>query len=438
MKVRNEKVSKLQAYPGNPRVISKHDFESLKNSIKEYGIVEPLVINKKLEVIGGNMRLVAIKELGFKEAPIFVVDIPKEKEKLLNLALNRIHGDWDEKKLSKLIAELDKQSDVDLALSGFGDKEIDDLLEDVSVDIPETFDLAKEVKKASVKIRTKTGDLYQLGNHRLLCGDSTKEKDMLRLMGGEKADFCFTDPPYAISYLKGGKRHGTATIGFGAKQNRRYLTTETAPKFADWLKLVHQVAKRDFNIIVFENWKNTVHLWQEMEKHWKIKNMIIWHLTNRCQGFAGKMFFNKYDIALLGTTGKDIMLNKKPEIEEIENEYKIALYAIGGKAYFDAKAMKGKYFASDHVEFKASDAKSSGQSIIFGTKPVEILIPYMKILSKKGDIILEPFGGSGSTMMTAEKLQRRCFVMEKTPLYTDVIIARWEKYTGKKVKRINA
>lgn len=97
--------------------------------------------------------------------------------------------------------------------------------------------------------------------------------------------------------------------------------------------------------------------------------------------------------------------------------------------------MKGKYFASDHIEFKAADATSSGQSIIFGTKPVEVLIPYMKILSKKGDIILEPFGGSGSTMMTAEKLRRRCFVMEKTPLYCDVIIARWEKLTGQKAKK---
>ena len=164
--------------------------------------------------------------------------------------------------------------------------------------------------------------------------------------------------------------------------------------------------------------------------------MIIWHLTNRCQGFAGKQFFNKYDIAMLGSTENKSKLNLKNEGEEIQNEYEIALYAIDGKAYFDTGAMKGKYFASDHIDFKASDAKSSGQSIIFGTKPVEVLIPYMKILSKKGDIVLEPFGGSGSTMIAAEKLKRRCFVMEKTPLYTDVIIARWEKFSGKKAKKV--
>ena len=428
--------SELRLSEYNPRVIEKHDFNALIRSIKEFGIVEPIVANCNNQIIGGHQRLRACQELGITSIPVFFVDIGKEKEKILNLALNRIHGDWDEQKLSEIIYDLENQPDIDLSLSGFSDKEINDLIEETMIDIPETFDLAKEIKKCGVKIKTKPQDIYQLGEHRLLCGDATEEKDILRLMNGEKADFCFTDLPYDISYLQGGKRKGNATIGFGAKQNRRYLTTEEAPKFKDWLPLVHRAAKRHFNIMVFENWKNTVRLWQEMEKFWKIKNMIIWHLTNRCQGFAGKMFFNKYDIAMLGTSD-NLDLNLKDEGEEIQNEYEIALYAVGDKGYFDTKAMKGKFFASDHINFKASDATSSGQSIIFGTKPIEVLIPYMKILSKKGDLVLEPFGGSGSTLITAEKLKRKCYVMEKTPLYCDVIIARWEKLTNQKVKKVN-
>lgn len=438
IKVEMVEIAELKESKYNPREISKHDFEALEHSLKEFDCVEPIVVNRKnKEIIGGHMRVKALKELGEKKVPVVFVDLNKNKAKMLNIALNRISGEWDEQKLSELIYELD-QKELDLTFTGFDSREIDDLLEETMLDIPETFDLAKEVKKMkNMKLKTRPGDFYQLGDHRLLCGDSTKEKDIKRLMGDEKADFCFTDPPYAISYLKGGKRHGSATVGFGNKQDRRYLTTETAPKFEDWLSLVNSVAAKNFNIMVFENWKNVVSLWKEMENYWKIKNMIIWHLSNRRQGFAGKSFFSKYDIAMLGATKDKLNLNLEKENQEIENEYEIALYAMSGKGYFDVKAMKGRYFASDHIDFRASDEKSTGQNIVFGTKPVEILIPYMKILSKKGDIILEPFGGSGSTMIAAEKLRRRCFIMEKTPLYCDVIIARWEKFSEQKAQRIN-
>ncbi len=354
-------------------------------------MVQPLVVQKKTkQIIAGHQRLKALKELGIAKTTVVFIEVDDTRAKLLNLALNRISGSWDEEKLAEILADLDKVPDIDLSLTGFLDKEIDNLVESMEVNIPENFDLAKEVKKASVKVKTRPGDLYELGPHRLLCGDSTKKEDMQKLMGEEKADFCFTDPPYILEYLRG-KYKGT--LGFGYKTNRRYLTTESAPEFDDWLSKIHLVAKRQFNIIVFENWKNTVKLWQAMEKYWKVKNMLIWHLTNRCQGFAGKSFFSKYDIALFASSQAKVELNMAKEEEPIENEYLVALYAIGGgKPYFDTQSMKGKYFASDHIDFKASDATSSGQSIIFGTKPIEILIPYIKILTRKGDIIAEPFG----------------------------------------------
>jgi DNA modification methylase len=128
----------------------------------------------------------------------------------------------------------------------------------------------------------------------------------------------------------------------------------------------------------------------------------------------------------------------QPESEELlENEYQTALYATSGKPQWESYEKGKKFCPTDFVEYKAADQKSSGQGIIFGTKPVEILIPYIKVLTKRGDLVVEPFGGSGSTLAASVKLQRRCYTMEKVPTYAEVIKARWEKLTGKKAKKIN-
>jgi DNA modification methylase len=175
-----------------------------------------------------------------------------------------------------------------------------------------------------------------------------------------------------------------------------------------------------------------------MEKRWKVRNMIIWRLPNRMQGFSAKhRFFNKYDIAVVGTGEKFSGLNLRPEEELLQNEYETALYATSGKPHWESYAKHKKYCPTDFVEFIAADEKSSGQGIIFGTKPVEILIPYIKVLTKRNDLIVEPFGGSGSTLIAAERMRRRCYLMEKSPVYTEVIKRRWEKLTGQKATLIS-
>jgi len=130
-------------------------------------------------------------------------------------------------------------------------------------------------------------------------------------------------------------------------------------------------------------------------------------------------------------------LNLEPETELIQNEYETALYASGGKPHWESYSKGKKYCPTDFIEFNAADEKSSGQGIIFGTKPVEILIPYLKVLTKRDDLVLEPFGGSGSTLIASIKLKRRCYIMEKCPTYAEVIKNRWEKFTGKTAKKIN-
>jgi len=397
-------ISSLRASKYNPRKISKESMTQLKESLKKFELVDPLIVNctpgRNGIVIGGHMRLKAAVDLGFKEVPVVYINIPDiEKEKELNIRLNKNTGEFD----WNLLANFDETFLKD---AGFSSEELDEVF---GIDEnPEIFDLAKELAKLDIKkIEVKKGDIYQLGNHRMRCGDSTIGKDILNLMNGEKASMCFTDMPYFLDYLHGKKKRGKATTGFGYKRDRRYLETESLPPdfMAKWMASVSKVQKEDFSIISFENWKNLPLMWQEMSRHWKIRNLIIWNTPNRVQGFAAKYkFFNKYDIALLGSSGKP-EVNLKMEGELLDNEYEAALYATSGKPHFENYEKGKKICPTDFVSFRTADEKNSGQGIIFGTKPVEILIPYIKILTKRNDLIIEPFGGSGSTLIAAEKMK---------------------------------
>jgi len=139
---------------------------------------------------------------------------------------------------------------------------------------------------------------------------------------------------------------------------------------------------------------------------------------------------------MLGSSG-NVELNDNQEKDELlQNEYEEALFATSGKPHWEGYKKGNKICPTDFIDFNASDEKSSGQGIIFGTKPVEILIPYIKVLTKRNDLIIEPFGGSGSTLIAATKMKRRCYIMEKSPVYTEVIKKRWENITGKKARII--
>ena len=424
-------IAALKPATYNPRKWSESAIEQLSQSIKNFGMVDPIIVNGALErkniVIGGHFRLKVAKDLGYKEVPVVYVNIPDiEKERELNLRLNRNLGDWD----YELLANFDESL---LETVGFGSEELDEIF-DMTVDDPEQFDLEKELKKLDIKeIAVQKGDVYQLGDSRLMCGDSTVADDFAKLMDGQQADMCMTDPPYILDYLHA-RRHGKPTEGFGAKRNRRYLETDVLPdNFTElWMNNVSTHAKSDFSIIVYENWKNLRTIWAEMEKYWKIKNMIVWHLPNRHQGFAAKYkFFSKHDIAIVGAAGT-VEYNHDEEPDGLQEQYETALYAISGKPQWEGYERGKKYQPTDFIDFMASDEKHSGQGVIFGTKPIEILVPYIKVLTKRDDLVVEPFCGSGSTLIASTKLKRRCYIMEKSPVYAEVALKRWEKLTGQK------
>jgi DNA modification methylase len=438
MKIEYISINLLRGADYNPRTWSKEAEEQLKESISKFGVVDPLLVNsaekRKNIIIGGHFRLSVFKSLGIKIVPVVYINIPDiEKEKELNIRLNKNTGEFD----WNLLATFDETF---LSNVGFSSEELDNIFE--IEDNPEEFDLQKELTKLNIKdIKVKEGDVYDLNGSRLMCGDSTVEADMIKLMEGEKADMCLTDPPYILNYLKGKKKqNGKVTEGFGLKRDRIYLGTESLPdNFSDlWMANIAKIQKPDFSIIIYENPKNLRTIWNALEVHWKYRNTIIWHLPNRVQGFAAKYkFFNKHDFAMLGTSGK-VELNTDPESDELlQTEYETALFATSGKPHWESYGKGNKYCPTDFVEFKAADKKSSGQGIIFGTKPIEILIPYIKVLTKRGDLIVEPFSGSGSTLVSAIKMQRRCFGMEKSPVYAEVILNRWSKLTGLTPKKVH-
>jgi len=434
--ITNVNINELKPSLYNPRKWTNEATEQLKESIMRFGLVDPILVNDAPErsgiVIGGHFRLKVAKELGYTEVPVLYITIPDEaKEKELNIRLNKNLGDWD----YGLLAQFDQSLLEDV---GFSSEELDDTF-NLDVDTPEEFDLNKELEKLDIKtVSVQKGDVYQLGDSRLMCGDSTLPEDFNKLMNGEQADMCLTDPPYILDYLNA-KRHGKPTEGFGSKRNRRYLETDVLPdNFTElWMANVAAHAKPDFSVIVYENWKNLRTIWSEMEKYWKVKNMIVWHLPNRHQGFAAKYkFFSKHDIAMVGASGA-VEYNHTEEPDGLQEEFETALYAIGGKPQWEGYESGKKYQPTDFIEYQADDLKSSGQGIVFGTKPLEILIPYIKVLTKRGDLVVEPFCGSGSTLIASTKLQRRCYIMEKSPVYAEVALKRWEKLTGLKREKIH-
>ena len=436
LQVQQVKISELKPSEYNPRRWSEDQLQKLRESLEKFGVVDPLIVNSHPSrtniVIGGNMRLKVLKDMKYTEVPAVYLNLDEAKERDLNVRLNKTGGEFD----LDLLKDFDESLLEDI---GFSSEELDDIFIDDDLEEKNSFDLKKELKKLDIKeISVQKGDIYQLGDSRLMCGDSTISKDFAKLMGEERADMVMTDPPYILDYLHA-KRAGKPVKGFGAKQDRIYLETETLPdNFTElWMKNVADHSKPDFSIICYENWKNLRTIWSEMEKYWRVKNMIVWHLPNRHQGFSSKYkFFSKHDIAMVGGSG-DVPYNHEDEEQPLQELYETALFAISGKPQWEGYEKGQKYMPTDFIEFNASDEKHSGQGVIFGTKPIEILIPYIKVLTKRGDLVVEPFGGSGSTLIASTKLKRRCFIMEKVPTYAEVIMKRWENETGLKRQLIS-
>jgi len=437
MKIIKVPINELSPSEYNPRQASEKQYNDLKESIIRFGLVDPIIVNsaenRKNVIIGGHFRYKVAKDLGYKEIPVVYVDLPDiEKEKELNLRLNKNLAEWD----WDLLANFNEEVLLDV---GFDINELDNIIQPK---IDEEYDVAKELSEILQKKekRVKDGDLWQLGEHKLIIGDCTDRKNWERLLKDERFDFMFTDPPYKLGWLKSGK-------GFGYKKQRKYegtLKMGRFPEYDEWLSIANEFQNPEgANVMIFENWRNTIELWQAIEKYWKIKNVVIWHKTNKHYSYSRKRaFFNKYEIIPLSGEGK---LNEEYEKElddylkekgqKLLDTYEIIIY--GQQRNSEWKKIKGSKWirVNDHISSVVDSSYTSPREIA-GTKPIQILVPYIKILSPREGIVMEPFGGSGSTLIACEIMKRKCRTIEIEPLYAEVIINRWEKFTNQKAKKL--
>ncbi|MFB0554203.1 MAG: ParB N-terminal domain-containing protein [Phycisphaerae bacterium] len=213
MEIKKMRLSQIQIANYNPRVELKPGdpaYEKLKNSIQTFGFCEPLIFNIRTgNLVGGHQRLTVLKDLGYTEAEVVVVELPLEQEKAFNIALNKIQGDWDERKLALLLDELTKAPEFNVELTGFETEEISDLLDraltaDLTQTREENFDVEEALDRENPAV-TQPGELIELGNHHLLCGDSGKLSALKKLIRNDKVHLFFTDPPYNCNYYSGNR-----------------------------------------------------------------------------------------------------------------------------------------------------------------------------------------------------------------------------------------
>ena len=390
MNIQKIKIDKLIPATYNPRKDLKPgdaEYIKIKNSIENFGYVSPLIINKDMTVIGGHQRLKVLKELGFTELECIIVDLDKTKEKALNIALNKIQGDWDEEKLEALLQEL-KLDDFDTNLTGFDFDEIDEILKDVTGSKEDNFDIDSAYEEIEEPI-TKPGDIWILGKHRLMCGDSTQKNDIMRLINNEEADMILTDPPYNVDY-----------VGKTAEALKIKNDNMSDNQFYEFLKKVFEnmygVTKEGASIYVFHADTEGLNFRKAFkDSGYKLAECLIW----------------KKDCFVMGR-------------QDYQWQHEPILYGW--------KEGAAHYFINDRTQSTILEFDRQKQSTLHPTmKPIDLIAKLIKNSSKENDIILDLFGGSGSTIIAAEQLNRNCYTMELDPKYCDVIVKRWETLTNK-------
>lgn len=386
-KIVYKNVSELVPYENNPRH-NDDAVDYVANSIKNFHFQVPIVIDKNNVVIAGHTRLKACHKLGIKEVPCIVADdLTPEQVKAFRLADNKTSelAEWD---MDKLDIELGEIPDIDMSAFGF-DIEIDDIEEDTEV----KEDEAPEVKDGEPK--AKMGDIYQLGRHRLMCGDSTKAEDIDRLMDGAKAKLLLTDPPYGVKIVKGTKVGGDKPFGStrGEAKNAILKAREYAP-------------------IIGDDTTDTARINYEITKNYT-DNQII---------FGGNYFTD-----FLPPSRCWIIWDKEVPKESFFAQVEMAWCSKDGNAKIY------KYLWSGLC--REGDRKTELNARVHPTqKPVGLFAEILSDFSEPGDNIIDCFGGSGSTLIACEQTNRNCYMMELEPHYIDVIIERWENFTGQKAK----
>lgn len=402
-------IDTLIPWTNNARKHSKKQLKQIATSIEAFGFTNPVLIDQDSKILAGHGRVEAVKLLSWKEVPCLEIRHMSAKQKRAYvLADNKLalNASWDEDILSeelKALAELDE--DFDLGLTGFSIAEIDSFIE---IDMPEqAHDPKDDVLPHKAPERVQTGDVWQLGRHRLICGDSLNAEVVSCLMDGEKAQMVFTDPPYnvPIDGHVGGK---------GALKHREFAMASgemNVEKFTDFL---HQVFK---NLTEFAK-DGSIHYicmdWRHMQEvlsaaqeiYSELKNLIVWA---KDQGGMGTFYRSRHEL--------------------------VFAYKYGDAAHINSFELgqHGRYRTN---VWNYPSASQEDLSLHPTVKPVLMIADVIRDVSSRNDIVLDLFGGSGSTLIGAEKTGRRARLCEIDPLYCDIILARYEAYAKDEAVRL--
>lgn len=444
LNIEKRSISELKPAEYNPRKALTPDdaeYQKIKRSIETFGYADPIIINKDGTIIGGHQRFTVLRDLGYTEVDVNVLDLSKENEKALNIALNKISGEWDNLKLKDLLVELDL-GDYDISLTGFDNKELDELIEltdfepDVSEDEYDSESAYSESVSKGVSL-VRRGEVWQLGRHRLMCGDSTDINDVKKLMGGELMDLIITDPPYNVNY-----EEKAAALNEYRPNNNGAMEIEN-----------DTMGNEEFYSFLFKAYSNMVEYMRA--------GAVIYVFHADSEGLNFRKAFVDAGLKL-----SECLIWEKNNFVLGRNDYhwrhEPILYGWkeGAKHYFVNDRTQDTVILEDDVDFEAMkkpelvqyikdlihryadqttvifEKKPMSSSLHPTMKPLELVGKLMKNSSRKGWNVGDFFGGSGSTLMAAEQLERNAYLMEYDEHYASVIIKRWEEFTGQQAVRI--
>ena len=371
LKIEYLPVSALKPYERNARKHRDMDVDAIVKSIEEFGFDDPIGIwSEENLIVEGHGRALAAKKLGMKTVPCIRLDhLTDEQRRAYALAHNKTaeNSEWD---FDILPEELDSIVDIDMSQFGF-DINLEEEKEIVEDEVPEVPE----------EPRTKLGDLYQLGQHRLICADSTDPAVIDRLMDGVKADMVFCDAPYGYKYE--------------SNYQDKYEMLQNDDKILDFIPAIWGAMKDNCPVYEFCGWQS-LKQWLEYFENTSLdlKNVIIWKKNNWSMGDLKGAYAGQYEVILYLNKGR-VELNGARD--------------------------------TDIWEFDREPPKMHPTM-----KPIELIAYALNKSSKKDDVVLDCFGGSGSTLIACEQLNRKCYMAELDPKYCDVIVDRWEKFTGGK------
>ena len=442
VELREVEIAALKPYERNAKQHSKDQVEKIGRSIRELGFLSPCLIDQDFNVIAGHGRILAAKEIGWDTVPcVFIEGLTAEERKAYILADNRLTelGEWDMDMVQQELAAL-ADADFDIGITGFDpDLRFDDSMGQITDD----GWTAAEVQTAE-EPRSRIGDIYQLGNHRLMCGDSTDPDMVAALMNGEKADLMVTDPPYNIGL--GGDESGAAQ-SMDQNASRRKHQEDGAFLLNDNLgekEFVEFLTKAMVNgkdalreggaFYVWYATRTTEQFLEGMRKAGlEVRQILIWvkgHFTLGRQDYQWQ-----HEPCLYGWKdgAAHYFLDNRKQSTVIED----LMPDLAHMKKAEMEALLREIYAEETATDVIREAKPNISELHPTMKPLKLIARQIRNSSEPGQTVLDLFGGSGTTLIACEQMERKCFMMEFDPHYADVIVDRWEKMTGLKALKVN-